>query len=345
MSGERYIVNFIHDIAYIENETVAINASGERFRIKGKMMVTALKEIIQHFQTPSTLDSAVATFSNKYSPDSVRKILDFLIQKTTLIKESEAKSILKHDATYIEKAYSYTLGGKSLSEIHQLMAPLRICIIGTSSMVSNSLRSLSSGGLLTSFKIVVTDGEFEEPHFPDDVKIDSIHKGLDFSHIQALIKESDFIIAGANYYNHYLFNQINKICLKQNKSWIRIVLDGFKAEIGPMFIPDETCCYACLHTRSRALMGTEEFALDDLYVELVPDNNAKERAVKFAALYPLNAISVNIATSELVKHLVGLKCNLHNQVLELDCIDYQLQKSYIFKDYRCSSCVGGYVNE
>jgi len=345
VSNDQYVVNFAHDIVYVSDETIVVKAFGDIFTIKGTMMATAVKEILDTFQESKTLEDVVEMFSNKYSSDSLKKILNFLIHKTVLIKKEEALEVLRHNATYLEKVYPYTLGGKSLLEIQQTLKPLNICLIGTSQLVRSLLLNLVDGGLLTHFKIVITDDGFEIPPDLMDSNAIDVFKGLDFLYIQEYVAKSDYVIVGVNHHNHYLFNQINEICLKENKKWLRIVVDYIRVEIGPLFVPYETCCYTCFHAKSRQFMRVEEYALDNLYIDPNCDDNTKKCATKFASIYPLNPLSASIASLELTKHIVGMKCNLVNQLIEIDCLDYQLQKHYIFKNYSCPTCVGGTINE
>jgi len=337
---EFYVLNFVLDIAYTD-ESVSLKVFGNRIRIKGESNSKAIRDILNYFKSPSTLECAVVKFSSDYSHTSISKLLQYLIDKKILIKESEQKELLGNDLSLIKKLHTYTIGGLSLAKIKDKLASMSICLIGPIDLVKHLLENLTSNDLLVNFHIVTTDGLYNEVLIPEFVNIISIYEGVEISRIEDCIRRSDFTFVGADHHNHYLFDKVNSVCLSENKKWIRMVLDFTRVEIGPIFIPHETCCYMCLLTRSRQFMDAEEYALDDLKLSPRRSGCLKEDAIKFSYLYPLNSLAASIATSETIKYLLGMKCNLPKQIMEVDLLDFQIHKSPAYKDYKCLSCVKG----
>lgn len=339
MSIEKYVVNISKHVVPVGADTVAIISSKKRFCIKGTNIAIVVQNILEYFREPVIFDDVIPILSNKYSAVSLKRMLDLLVDKDILINENESEVLLKHSEAFLEKNFFYTSGGKSLQKIIDELAPLHIGIIGTSQLVHCLLDDLSKSELLTNFHIGIIDREADAKIEQDGVSIVNYPLHSDSSNVQAIIKKSDFVIAASNHYDYYLFNQVNESCYKEGKKWISIAIDGLNAEIGPLFIPGETCCYSCLHTRRRQGMTSEDYIFDDLYMNKQFHERADENSMVFSSLYPLNSLSASIASAEIMKFLTGMKCNLLNQVLMVNCLDFHIQVDYIYKDYMCPICV------
>ena len=120
--------------------------------------------------------------------------------------------------------------------------------------------------------------------------------------------------------------------------WLRIVVEGANAEIGPLFVPGETCCYSCLRSRRHHNMAEEDYIFDDLYTDKEFYEKTKTNPIAFSSLHQLNSLSASIASSEVIKFLASMKCSLLNQVLTVNCLDFHSQKEYIYKNYQCPIC-------
>ena len=303
---EKYVLSTALDVVPVDDNIVAVVSSRERFKIKGSNMSVAVKAVIDCFKTPTSADDVIPQLANKYSSATLKKLIDFLINKRVLITEDESNELLKHSEDFLEKAYYYTSGGKPLAEIADALGKLRVGIIWSNQIVNCVSDTLVSGGIIPKPNVF------------------AISKEMD-----SIVENSDLIIAASNFYDHYTFNQINELCTKHNVKWLRLVVDGHTAEVGPFFIPGKTCCYACLHTRERD--NLDEYIFDDLKVEGNP--------VKFSSLYHLNSIAAGIACSEIMKHFTGLRCSLLNNVYSVNCLDLHTQTDYIYKDYACKVCL------
>jgi len=336
MQSGRYVVSMTQHVVPVNDNCIAVVSSMGRFNIKGTGMSIAIMSILEHFKTPTGFDDVISALSSNYSEASLIRLLDLLLNKGILIDEHESGAITKHDKAFLEKTFFYTLGGKSLLEIIKELASLSIGIISTSQMTDCLLNHLSDSKLLSNFHVYITDTQAStNSKVAKDINITN-HSLCSFD---TIVENSDLIITGFNYDNHYIFNQINELCFDKGKKWLRIVTEGANAEIGPLFVPGETCCYSCLRSRRRRNMTEEDYVFDDLFTGDKFYEKTKVNPIALSALHQLNSLSANIASSEAIKYLLNMKCNLLNQILTVSCLDFHSQKEYIYKNYMCPVCV------
>jgi len=338
MNTKRYIANPALDLAVVDANTIAIMQPAERFSIKGTNISVAVESIIDCFRAPLSFDDAILLLPKKYSTKTLNKMLAFLAEKKVLIDECDAEAQLQYKGAFLEKTFLYT-ERVSLQEILEKLAALRIGIIGTYQLVRCILSDLLNGELLLNFGVGITDSKVAISDICDCAHIMIYDVISDSSHIQSFVEESDFIIVGSNFRNHYLFNLINKLCVNLDKKWLRVVIEGMNVEVGPLFVPEQTCCYSCLQTRMLGNMTSEEIAIFDVYADIQIHEAEKEESLRFSSFYPLNPLASGIANSEIMKHLVGMTCNLENQVLTIDGRDYSMKLDYVYKDYRGPICM------
>ena len=339
MNIEKYVINFAQCVVPVDVNTIAILSFKENFSIKGVNMSAAVENILKNFNTPAVLEEVAQLLSSKYSTATLKKLLDFLVEKSVLIKECDSKESLAYDKAFLEKTFFYTKSGKSLQKIVDELTQLRIGIMGTSQLVRGLLDELSKSRLLTNFYVGALNEEIDLNLEANGVSISKYPLHADFSYGQKIVDDSDIIVVAYNYFDHYFFNQVNEMCFKANKKWLRVVVNGSNAEIGPLFIPGETCCYSCLQARLFKNTTGKERVFEDLYADKEFHERSKNGAIEFSSMYPLLSIASGMASSEIMKHLTGMECNLENEVLMVDCLDFSVEKAYIFKDYMCKICV------
>jgi len=301
-------------------------------------MAVAVKHILELFEEPQALDGAISALSQKYSTATLSKLLSYMADKHILIDEHDADLIQNSGNDFLGKAFFYTSGGKGLQEVIDTLAPLHIGILGTYLQANSLVHELAKSDLLHHFHVAVTDYEAEINVANDNVHITN-YPILSGSFIPSVINASDMIIAAFNYNDHYMLNKINEECFAAGKKWLRVIADGLYAEIGPLFEPKDSCCYACLYTRWRRNMAKEEYVFNDLFETQAFHKEAKTKTAVFSALYPLYTITAGVAVAEIFKHFTGMPCLLKNQVLSVSAQDFHTQTHYIFKDYQCPVCV------
>ena len=338
MNKNKYIANPTIQAITVDASTFAVISSKKRFCIKGTGMAAAIHDIISHFKAPAALEEVLSYLSKRYSATSLQKLFTLLIDRDILIDEHEYTMISKYNEAFLEESFYYTLFGKPLEDVVGELDSLRIGIIGTNQFVRLLMDCFARGSLLSNFIIGILDGKLSDYDNTTNMNIVNHSLHQDLSILKTIIKESDIVIAASLYHDHFLFNKINDYCIKENKKWLRVVVDGANAEVGPLFVPGETCCYSCLQTRRRQNLSSEEYTFDDLYESVQFHEDSKKNTISFSSFYPLSSMAAGIAHSELMKHFVGMKCNLPNQVLLMDGLQFQTRIDYVYKDYICAAC-------
>lgn len=340
MNMERYTVNITSDIRFVDSNTIVIKTLKGRFKLKGDNISVAVSDILNCFKEPTNFDDVISTLSKKYSVGSLQKMLGFLVDRNILIDEYSSEALQKYEKDFVDKTLYYTLGGKPLQKIVDELTPMHIGIIGTKQLVNCLLNDLINGGLLFNFNIGIIDRTSNLSKFTEnsDINITNYPNLSDPLCMDSFIDKSDFIIASSNYSDHYLFKQVNELCIKKNKKWLRIMIDGDFSEIGPLFIPNKTCCYSCLRAREFLNMTEEKYIFDSLYEDSKLHEDLRERPVGLYSIYHINSLLSAIACSEMMKLLTGLKCNLLNQIVSVNCIDFTMQTDTVFRYYLCPDC-------
>ena len=319
MVAQKYITNIAQDVVYVDDNTIAVKTSSGSFRLKGMYMATAVNTMLEQFKEPAIFDAVEAALSDKYSRSSLQKLMSLLVGKGLLITEDSAATQESCDKELLEKAFFYTSGGLPLREVMKKLGKMHIGVIGTNQIVQCLLDEFSNSDLFNHFHINIVDG---------DENIENAQ----------IVKDSQFVIVASNYPNHYMFEEINRLCIAENKSWLRIQISGAIAEVGPHFIPGKTCCYTCLHSKTSQNIFEDEYVFDDLLnTKKCNEENIGNR-VKFNPLYPLNTIAASIAVSEAIRYHVGMKHNLQNQVLTIEGVKYNTDTGYVYKDNMCQTC-------
>jgi bacteriocin biosynthesis cyclodehydratase domain-containing protein len=63
---------------------------------------------------------------------------------------------------------------------------------------------------------------------------------------------ADLLIACADTPARGYFSEVNEFALHGHRPWLRVAIHGDRAWLGPLVLPGETACFACLEARERA---------------------------------------------------------------------------------------------
>jgi bacteriocin biosynthesis cyclodehydratase domain-containing protein len=63
---------------------------------------------------------------------------------------------------------------------------------------------------------------------------------------------ADLLIACAGTPARNYFSRLNSVALRSRRPWLRAAVHGNRAWLGPLVLPGETACFACLETREQA---------------------------------------------------------------------------------------------
>lgn len=117
--------------------------------------------------------------------------------------------------------------------------------------------------------------------------------------------------------------KFNKIALKENLKWIPVTISYTLARIGPLLIPKETACYKCLDLRMNAA-GIVALNNTDKIFDLAFSLTCKMIAMEVLKLYS--------------KSNPSLKCNLINQLFDVNLLNLSGELCKIYYVPTCSDC-------
>jgi len=333
-SRDKYVTNTLSVDVYLYNhETVAINTPHERFCLKGDGIAELVEDVLCGFAVPTTITSVLDKQTNKYSIVSLSRLIDMFIAKKILITDDIASFNNELSSDVLAKTIFYTISGKSLKETLAACASVRLGLIGTNHFNSIISSMIKASELGIQLEYINTDNQITEVGNIDN---DGVHTDSPTGfHLASIIEQSDMIILSTNFCDHHLFEQVNSLCLSNQTKLLCVIIDGYRAEIGPLIIPGLTACYSCFRKRNRNNMN-----LDELIFDTIHSGNPLYKSSSFtASFYPISHFAAVIAYSETMKFLLGLKCALVNCVSIVDGLNLGLQKDYVFRDHSCPSCI------
>ena len=340
MPNQKYVVNNTLAISHADDDTVYFISSKKRFRIKGPGMGSAARDILRAFVQPVSVDDAVESLSDKYSRLTLTKFINYLLANFVLVDEHEARLFQELDEGFLDKTLLYSLGGGSMTAVMDKLGSLKIGLIGSNHVLQEIYRQFATSGFCVNFSVTFTDYDYALPSIGDSsIAYYPLTAGA--SGISELIEQCDFVVAAAKYHDHYLFNEVSGVCHENSKEWLRVVIDGLDVEVGPIFVPSETCCYSCLHYRRRQNLSTDESYFSDLCEGKEFHEGAKSVKGIFGTIHPLNNLAASLAVAEAFKHFCGASSCLINQVLNINAQDFQTQTHYIYKVFDCPVCGSG----
>ena len=339
MNKAKYIFCKHNSIVPVDENEVFVISPKARFCIKGKDMAQVIKNVMSHFKELTQPEDIISKYSDKYSESSLWRLFFMMVEKDLLISESDYVAVSQIEHTLLDKAFFYSSKNMSIHDITTKLSQLTIGLIGTSQLVMCLIDSFVKCGLFLNFRIGFTDSEDSAEVLMSDMNVTTFTLNYaNHENIKAAISSCDLVVVACNYDNHYLLKQINIVCLGENKTWVRVVSEGYNFEVGPIFIPLETGCYMCMHKRLLQNLSKEEQVQVNLLNKHQMNEQIKSDLFKCNSLYLTNAISANIAASEAVKYLIGTHCTIFNQVLSVNCLDFKTNTSFIYKDFKCESC-------
>lgn len=335
---DKYISDPSSYIKFIDSNVVFMKTSKGRFKINGFGISDAIQNIINIFSVPISLDQAILALKNKYNEDTLIKTINLMVNKRVIVKESEVQDLQNFDRTFVEKNRYYTLEGKTLTNIVEDLGNIRIGVLGNFLFSECILHNFERGGLLTKFNVLITDRDVLK-----DENIKNNHKTIVYNNSQegdmeSLIENSDLLVVSSSFKDNYLFNLVNKICIEKSKKWLRVLLDGQCCEVGPLFIPGETCCYSCMDMREMSNMSEETHIFDNILRNMDFHNEQLKRTIGLYCSYPLNILTSDIAYYELINYLVGVSNDLLDNVLRIIGEEHKIEKERIFRYSDCPVC-------
>ncbi|KAA3659496.1 MAG: adenylate cyclase, partial [Chloroflexi bacterium] len=168
----------------------------------------------------------------------------------------------------------------------------------------------------------------------------SLHPLFDFNTtpFTALLAQQKIGIASSgalnivftNDYLHPDLSDINQLALDEKQPWLLVRPVGVELWIGPLFVPQQTGCWACLATRLQGHRKVEAYLKMQLGVHV--------QGTAVSALPSTQQIAFGITATEITKWLVQGKSQLVAHVLSLNTYTWQQQLHTLTKRPQCPVC-------
>lgn len=131
-----------------------------------------------------------------------------------------------------------------------------------------------------------------------------------------------------------IYKNVNQIALKKGVRWLRASLEGFEAQLGPCFIPNDTACYTCLDLRSQA--NWTHFDENAAFKKHLSSGKVK---ADYGCLAPMSGFLGNMAGLECIRLLTGISDPITcGKLWTFNMNSFESQSHEVLKLPRCPSC-------
>ncbi len=132
--------------------------------------------------------------------------------------------------------------------------------------------------------------------------------------------------------------QLNELCMKTKLPWlISSTAPGTHAVVGPLFVPNETCCLACyLYRRQSNTENLVEFIAREKHLYEVGCQKA------FGSLPAHETLINSLTVIESLNHIIGHhNCHLYNECIFIDVTTAKSWREPVLRNPSCTICQVG----
>lgn len=330
----KYVFDSSTLIHEVDNNNVFFKTIVGKYRLSGKDITIAFRRLINCFQIAALPQDVIEELGGIYEKNALSDLIAYLVIKKVILPESDYRELNHFEPDFLEKYRYFATGGKRLQEIVNEMRTMRLGLVCTYQFAKCFLRNLEEDKIFGHINCLLIDKvNIPRENFTTYTKISCLGEQAELL-ISKLINESDFIVVNCNYESFSLFNYVNERCLESNKKWMRVVTMDECAEIGPVFIPRETCCYSCLDKRATdSLQGKSSVVYALLQKQ---QKKYYDKELSTHSSYHLISIASDISFFEIMRFFSELDCHIKGSVLTFFAEDYKTRFSRVFKDSQCN---------
>lgn len=124
---------------------------------------------------------------------------------------------------------------------------------------------------------------------------------------------------------------INQAALQTERPWLLVRTTGRELWLGPLFLPGETGCWACLRQRLERNRAVHRFVAEK-------KNLATPPLTALGALPATQAAACQMAAVAAAQFLAGVESGLAGQVMSLDWVSYAAQNHALVRHPHCPAC-------
>ena len=157
--------------------------------------------------------------------------------------------------------------------------------------------------------------------------------------LSAQVEICDLIVVATRNGPAQLFHTINRICLDHRKPWLKANEDGEHADLGPLILPFESSCYACLdiqERRAQTMPIEEQLFQEHLLKRDVQDGTPKGESLAAATL------CASLIIMEIERFITGIvPCTAIDAVIQIDLVRGYSRTDRLLRLPLCPECSGG----
>ena len=278
--------------------------------LEGELVRESLPAVLDALDGERTVEDIVQALDGSIDRDTIIETVETLTEKGLLEDGAEWPDDLS--AAERDGLVYFTNFGLAPKDVRATLAGTDATVVGDGPLAAELTRSLTNHGVRTP---TVVPEEMEAIH--------------------ASLERADIAIWAEGRASNFGETCLNPLCLELEKSWLYVsAAPGHHGVVGPLFVPPHTCCFACYRERIRSNTAAPEELR--AYEEHLADGT---RARGFGSLSGFHAILANLATMELLKHLLSFRaCSVYSRSITVDFVEPKVWSEPVWKWPECRAC-------
>ncbi|MCA1458227.1 TOMM precursor leader peptide-binding protein [Bradyrhizobium sp. BRP22] len=155
---------------------------------------------------------------------------------------------------------------------------------------------------------------------------------VDAQRAEEIVKGSALVVACAEFGGSGLLKPWNALAFQQSKPFLPVLIEDATIRLGPLVIPEQTACLACLEVRQNSHL--REKVHDQRLIEaFLPQGQA------FIGAHPaVTSIACKLAAFEILRFSANLFPRRAGKLIEMNLMGSSMIASCVLKAPRCPVC-------
>ncbi|MEB2302452.1 hypothetical protein LAV72_22865 [Lysinibacillus xylanilyticus] len=333
-------------IAQMDEDEITIKTASRLFKLKGNDIKNILIPNIENFEHGVDFFT-IKNCSIEASEEEIHNALGQLTARGWLTNLDTPVSIKSFSDSEKE---SYESIGVDYSKIQPILDNKTVGVISLMNHTEYLVEYMLGSNIKNINLLLPNDfAENVSSHFSRKNNFEELNL-CSFNYLNQEILENhitscDFLILLETIENKFIEKQINKLCLKHKKPFIRAIVQNFKSEIGPLVIPNLTACLECYNTRIYSNLNhyLENKAIDQKVM-------SKGYGYKVSNEVTMSSFltGIGILTNEVIKYFIkDITWNFPasiESIIEFDNYNMELNINKFLKIPRCEICGKNIIN-
>lgn len=327
-----------------------------RIQLRGKEALSIFSALLPHLDGQRTVDEILAELEAQgLRPQPARALLQRL-EGNGLLEEGGYKALSDEQRSrYFDQLNFFSHFSSRADDLQASLHSARVAVVGTSRLSFMIATLLEEAGVGT-VDLLETDSAYASTaaaprRVPEDAasnrapdryqRPDSVIQDGSFD-AETLVRGGDggdgpgFVVVTRESHSTRILEAVNQLSLERDAPWLLVeALSAKEGTVGPLFVPGQTACFACMESRLRS-----NLLYDDEYLALQHHlGNGHPPPPTCGALHPFQQTLAGIAACEVVKFLTSIKTpQLAGKALTLDLFNWNAELHDILRVPRCPVC-------